>query len=148
VLKKYVFHNGRTVLFAYAPGIGDGQSLEPERVQALTGAAFKTPGVSTVQRDGWKAVYVPGYEDLTPQVLRQAALDAGVTIVCQDPVSVYANDRLVAIHVAQGGEKEITLPADCRQVRELFTGHAIPVQQRRFSYTFKTPDTALFELVP
>ena len=103
VLEKYAFRNGRTVFFAHAPGICDGRSLDPERVQVLTGAAFKTPGVSTVQRDGWKAVYVPGYEDLTPQVLRQAALDAGVTIVCQDPVPVYANDRLVAIHVAQGG---------------------------------------------
>lgn len=148
VLKKHVFRDDRTVLFAYAPGIGHGRTLDPERVQALTGVAFKTPGVSTVQRDGWKAVYVPGYEDLTPQVLRQAALDAGVTIVCQDPVPVYANERLLAIHVAQGGEKEITLPADCRQVRELFTGQAIPVQQRRFSYAFQTPDTALFELLP
>ena len=53
----------------------------------------------------------------------------------------------MAIHVAQGGEKEITLPADCRQVQELFTGQAFPVQQRRFSYRFQTPDTALFELV-
>lgn len=148
VLKKHVFRNGRTVFFAYAPGICDGQSLDAERVQALTGTAFKTSGVSAVQRDGWKAVYVPGYEDITPQVLRQAAVDAGVTIVCQDAVPVHANEHLVAIHVAQGGEKALTLPSDCRQVRELFTGQVIPVTERRFSYTFQTPDTALFELVP
>ncbi|MEN6496275.1 MAG: hypothetical protein ABFD16_18485 [Thermoguttaceae bacterium] len=148
VLKKYVFNNNRTVLFAYAPGICDGQSLNPDRVKELTGTAFKTPGASTVQRDGWKAVYVTSYEAITPQVLRQAAVAAGVTIVCQDPVPVYANERLLAIHMAQGGEKTLTLPADCRQVRELYTGQVIPVTQRRFSYTFKTPDTALFELVP
>ena len=148
VLKKHVFNNHRTVLFAYAPGLCDGQSLDPDRVTELTGTAFKTPGVSTVERDGWKAVYVPGYEEITPQVLRQVAVDAGVTIVCQDAVPVYANERLVAVHVAQGGDKAITLPADCRQVRELYTGQVIPVAARRFTYTFKTPDTALFELVP
>lgn len=148
VLRKHVFNSNRTVLFAYAPGICDGKSLDIERVKELTGTAFQTPGVSTVQRDGWKAVYVPGYEDLTPQVLRRVAVEAGVTIVCEDAVPVYANERLVAIHTAQGGQKRITLPGDCRHVRELYTGQEIPVTNRRFSYTFDTPGTALFELVP
>lgn len=148
VLEKHVFKDHRTVLFAYAPGICNGKSLDPDGVKRLTGTAFKTPGVSTVQRDGWKAVYVPGYEDITPEMLRQVAVEAGVTIVCQDPVPVYANERLVAIHTAHGGEKTVTLPGDCGQVRELYTGQVISVSGRRFSYTFKTPDTALFELVP
>lgn len=148
VLKRHVFRDNRTVLFAYAPGICDGKSLDPERVKILTGTTFQTPGITTVRRDGWTSVYVPRYEDLTPQVLRQTAVAAGVTIVCQDAVPVYANERLVAIHTAQGGEKTITLPSDCRQVRELYTGLMSPVRQRRFCYTFKTPDTALFELVP
>ena len=116
--------------------------------KALTGTAFKTPGVSTVQRDGWKAVYVPGYEDLTPQTLRQAAVEAGVTIFCQDAVPVYANEHLVAIHRRRAARRPSPCLATAAQVRELFTGQVIPVTERRFSYTFKTPDTALFELVP
>lgn len=148
VLEKHVFRDNRMVFFAYAPGICDGKSLDPARIKTLTGVGFKTPGVSTTQRDDWKAVYVPGYADITPQSLRQAAVQAGVTIICQDEVPVYANERLVAIHMARGGEKTITLPDDCRQVRELYTGQVIPVSRRRFSYTFQTPDTALFELVP
>ena len=147
VLAKHVCNNDRTLFFAYAPGIGDGKSLDVARVKQLTGTAFGTPGVSTVQHDGWKAVYVPGYAEISPKTLRQAAVEAGVTIVCQDAVPVYANERLVAVHVAHGGEKTLTLPTDCRQVRELHTGQVIPVTDRRFSYTFKTPDTALFELV-
>lgn len=146
VLRKYVFNHNRTVVFAYAPGICDGKSLDPARVKELTGIEFKTPGVSTVAHDGWKAVYVPTYEELTPQALRKAAVEAGVTIVCQEPVPVYANGQLLAIHVAEGGEKTITLPVDCREVRELYTGQTFPVTQRRFSYLFQTPDTALFEL--
>ena len=146
ILKKHALHSNRTVLFAYAPGICDGKDLDPGRVKGLTGVAFKTPGVTTVQHDGWKAVYVPDYPTLTPQTLRQAALQAGVTIVCQDPVPVYANERLLAIHMAEGGKKTITVPIDCRQVRELYTDRVVPVLQRRFSYTFQTPDTALFEM--
>jgi len=147
VLKEFVFHTDRTVLFAYAPGICDGKSLDPARIKELTGTTFKTAGVSTVQRDGWKAVYASDYDAITPQTLRQVALEAGVTIYCQDAVPVYANERLVAIHMAQGGDKTITLPADCRQVKELYTGRVIPVVDRSFQYTFKTPDTALFELI-
>jgi hypothetical protein len=63
-------------------------------------------------------------------------------------VPVYANERLVAVHVAQGGKKTITLPADCREVRELYSGNVLQVKDRRFVYRFETPDTALFELVP
>lgn len=148
VLQKHVFNRERSALFVYAPGICDGKSLDPARIRELTGTAFKTPGVSTVQRDGWKAVYAADYEAVTPQALRQAALEAGVTLYCEDPVPVYANERLVAIHVAQGGKKTITLPADCRQVRELYTDRVIPVTGRRFSYTFQSPDTALFQQTP
>ncbi|MCX6900511.1 MAG: hypothetical protein NT105_17670 [Verrucomicrobia bacterium] len=147
VLRKHVLHSNRTALFLYAPGICDGKSLDPAHVKVLTGTAFKTPGVSTVQRDGWKAVYVGGYAELTPAVLKKAAHEAGVTIYCEDAVPVYANERLVTVHMAQGDEKIITLPVDCRQVRELYTDQTVPVTVRQFRYTFKTPDTAMFELI-
>jgi len=49
--------------------------------------------------------------------------------------------------VAQGGEKTVTLPVDCRQVRELYTGRVLPVTGKQVRYTFETPDTALFELI-
>ena len=147
ILKKYVCKNDRTVVFVYAPGISDGKTLDEVRVKEITGTAFKTPGVSAVQHDGWKSVYAPDYKDVTPQMLQKIAAEAGVTIYCQDAVPVYANERLVAIHMAQGGEKTITLPTACREVRELYTGRVIPVTERRFRYTFATPDTALFELV-
>jgi hypothetical protein len=146
-LKKHVFHSNRTVLFAYAPGICDGKTLDPARVKELTGTSFQTPGTSTVQRDGWKAIYTPSYKEIQPKMLRQAAVEAGVTIYCQDAVPVYANERLVAIHTARGGEKTITLPCECRHVKELYTGRTIPVAGNSFFYTFKSPDTALFELM-
>ena len=146
-LKKYVLNNNRTVVFAYAPGISDGKNLDEARVKDLTGTPFKTQGVNTVKRDGWTAVYVDTYEALTPQALRQASVEAGVTIYCEDAVPVYANERLVSVHMAKGGEKTITLPTACREVKELYTGRTLSVAERRFVYPFATPDTALFELI-
>ena len=147
ILKKYVCNNNRTAVFVYAPGISDGRTLDVARVKDLTGTAFKTPGISAVQRDGWKSVYAADYKDVTPQVLKKITAEAGATIYCEDAVPVFANGRLVAIHMAQGGEKTITLPATCREVKELYTGRVAPVTERHFHYTFATPDTALFEMV-
>ncbi len=147
VLRKCVLKDNRTAIFLHAPGICDGRSLDPARVQALTGTAYKTPGVNVVARDHWKAVYIAGYKELTPAVLKKTAREAGVTIYCEDEVPVYANERLVTVHMAQGGEKTLTLPVDCKQVRELFTGRTLPVTGRQFHYTFATPDTAMFELI-
>jgi hypothetical protein len=141
-----VLINGRTGLFIYAPGICNGQNLNPDRVRNLTGVAFNTPGISRVDREDWISVYVPTYKTLTPKVLREVALEAGVTIYCQDFVPVYANQRLFAIHMAEGGEKTITLPVAARQVKELYTQRVISVVDKRFRYRFATPDTALFEI--
>ncbi|MDD4443206.1 MAG: hypothetical protein PHX41_15020, partial [Kiritimatiellae bacterium] len=79
---------------------------------------------------------------------RRLAVRAGVTIYCDDAVPVYANERLVAIHMAKGGERTITLPKPCREVRELYTERVIPVADKKFRYTFAAPDTALFEMIP
>ncbi len=147
LLMSRVLRDHRTAVFVHAPGISDGRSLDTARVRELTGTAYKTPGVTTAQREGWTAVYAAGYTNLTPQVLKKAARDAGVTIYCEDEVPVFANEKLVAIHMAQGGAKTITLPGACREVRELYTGRVVPVQGRQFPYTFATPDTALFELI-
>jgi hypothetical protein len=90
---------------------------------------------------------VPDYEAVTPQILRQAAVEAKVTIYCQGEVPVYANERLVAIHMAQGGKHTITMPISVRKVKELYTEQVIPVVDQQFCYSFSTPDTALFEII-
>lgn len=147
LLKNRVLRDRRTAVFVHAPGLSDGRSLDTARVKDLAGVAWGTPGVSTTPRDGWTAIYAAAYADVTPQVLKKAAADAGVTVYCEDAVPVFANERLVAVHMAQGGTKILTLAVDCREVRELFTGRVVPVKDRRFPYTFASPDTALFELM-
>jgi len=147
VLNKFVFNNNRSVLFIYAPGICDSRNLDIRRVKEISGTSFNTSGISKVERDNWLSFYSPDYETVTPKALKQIALEAGVTIYCDDEVPVYANERLVAIHTAHGGEKIITLPVSVDKVKELYTGRIILVKKRKFKYNFLTPDTVLFEIL-
>ncbi|WP_372934272.1 hypothetical protein [Mariniphaga sediminis] len=147
VLNKFVFNDNRSVFFMYAPGICDGENLDIERVKEISGTSFKTPGISKVKRNGWISFYTPDYGTVTPKVLKRIAEEAGVTIYCGDEVPVYANERLVAIHMADGGRKTITLPFSAKEVKELYTEQTFVVKDRQFIYNFLSPDTALFEVV-
>ncbi len=147
ILDKHVFNNNRAVLFIYAPGISNGGNLDVDRVKELTGTPFNTPGITKVQRNVWVSVYSPDYDTVTPKILKQIALEAGATIWCNDEIPVFANEKLVAVHTAEGGKKTITLPVNAKEVKELYTGKTIPVYNKRFTCDFSTPDTTLFEII-
>jgi hypothetical protein len=147
ILKKHVLKDGRTILFCYAPGISNGSDIRESRVQELTGTLFKTNGVNKIEMDGWTSVYIHDYDILTPEVLKQLASESRVTLFCGDESPVFANDHLIAVHTATGGEKTITVPVQVKSVRELYTGKLIKVSKKKFIYNFQSPDTALFELI-
>jgi hypothetical protein len=50
------------------------------------------------------------------------------------------------IHVAEGGARTIALPRHAKTAREIFSNTVIAVDTDHFTYTFKTPETALFAL--
>lgn len=146
ILEKYVFNSNRTVLFAYAPGICDGDDLDTNRIKELCGAKFGTKGLSTTNMNSWKSAYVPDYDTLTPAVLKQLAVDAGVNMYCEWEVPVYANSRLVAIHTAQSGDIDIKLPQKYSRVKELYSDKIVAENTDCFTFAFETPDTRLFAL--
>lgn len=167
ILRDKVMRDGRTILWVYAPGVLDGVS-EPnaQRVEKYTGVPYGTPGMSVIEMQGdtpiaptdstqstailctntWRSVYFHTYAEITSELLQKIARDAGVWSYIDDPVPVYANERLLAIHMARGGEKTIRLPRRCSRVTELFSGKTVAEQTDTFTYTFETPETALFEL--
>jgi len=146
VLRKYVFNSNRTAIFVYAPGICDGKNLDVARVKGLCGTQFGAKGISSVNMGNWASIYASDYDDITPQMLKQAATDAGVSIFCKQEVPVYANSRLLAIHTAAGNEIEVTLPRSYSQVTELYSGQVVAQSASSFVFTFAEPDTRLFEL--
>ena len=146
ILKKRVLKDARTVVWAYAPGICDGKSLDAARVRQWTGSEYKTEGPAKVTMDGWTSVYAFEYKTLTSAVLKDIMRNAGVHLYTDGPEPVYANRRLLAIHTKDGGEKEIALPMDCMTVRDVYADKTIAVTDRKFTYRFRSPDTVLFEL--
>jgi hypothetical protein len=147
VLNKHVLNSNRAVVWVYAPGICDGRSLDAARVRYWTGSEYGTVGPVSVDRGGWTSVYAFEYKTLTPSVLREILRRAGVHLYVDGEDPVYANQRLLAIHTKEGGEKKIALMQVCKKVVDVFTGTTVAENVKEFSYRFETPDTALFELV-
>ena len=148
ILKKHVLTGGRTIVWAYAPGICDGKSLDTARVEQWTGSPYRAVGPATVAMGGWTSVYSFEYKTITPAVLRKILQQAGVHLYVEGENPVYANQRLLAIHCKTGGEKNVCLPRPCRRVVNVLTGATVAENTSTFAYSFGTPDTALFEIVP
>ena len=146
ILRDHVLKDGRTVLWFYAPGITDGESLDVGRVARWAGTAYGTPGLTTTAMEGWTSVYSSAYEEATPAVLKRIMADAGVHMVTDELNPVYANERLLAVHFAEGGPKTIHLPRRCRRVIDVYAGKTVAEDVSEFTYEFGTPDTVLFDL--
>ena len=145
-LREKVCANGRTVLWCYAPGVTDGKTLDAARVKTWAGVAFKTPGISATQMDGWRSVYAYDYKLFTPETLTKIASDAGVHLYLDKPATVFANGGFLAVHTKGGGEKTVRLPRAAACVTDLLTGDVVARDTDAFTTPFATPDTRLFGL--
>jgi len=147
ILKRRVCNNNRTVVWVYAPGICNGSDLDVSRVKQWSGSAYGTEGPAAVDMAGWTSVYAFEYKTLTPAALKGIMTRAGVHMYTQEEAPVYANQRLLAVHVKEGGEKKIRLPQTCKKVIDVLKGETVAENVSEFTYRFETPDTGLFELV-
>lgn len=139
---------GRTLVFAYAPGLSDGKTLDIRRVRDWAGVAFGTPGVSVTDRGTWKAAYAADPAFLTSVKLAELYTDAGVHRYVDELSPVYANTRLVAVHSATGGVKQIRFRTRVREAVELLSESTVLHNGERLKSVFETPDTKIFELIP
>ena len=146
VLEKHVFTQGKTAVFLDAAGISDGKTLDVSRVEKLTGFPYKADGVNVRKYADHTRAYVYDYDKLTPSVMRDLAAKAGATLYTDFETPVFASERLVAIHTANGGKRTITLPKKYAKVVEIYSGKVAAVNADKFEYDFSTPDTAVFEL--
>jgi len=144
LLREKVCGGGRTVLWCYAPGVTDGVSLDSGRVEKWAGVPFKTPGVSVTKMDGWRSVYAYDYALFTPDALKDIASGAGVHLYVDGQASVFANERFLAIHAKEGGEKVVKLPRKAIKVVDLLAGTTVAENAECFTICFDSPDTRLF----
>lgn len=146
LLEEKVLCSGRTVLWLGPAGVSDGTTLDAARIERLTGASYDNgDGLQTSNRGGWTSLFLRDGGKATAELLKSAAKNAGVVICCDEPVPVFANERLIAVHVKDGGTKKITLPKKCVKITELFSGKVVAENASEFTYDFALPETALFE---
>lgn len=145
LLEQYLLKDGRTVVWTYAAGIADAEKDTPDAMLELTGAAYGTTELMTVERNGWRSVFAPSNEMLTPQKLRELAAGAGVHLFTDTAEPIWYGGGLLMVHAVQSGPQTIRL-------RESAVPHILlgrPVEERRcseFVYDFDAPETILVEL--
>jgi len=79
-------------------------------------------------------------------ILKDIIKEVGAHLYTEYENPVYANERLVAVHFKEGGVKKIMLPKACKKVIDVFSGKVVAENTSEFTYTFKTPDTVMFEI--
>lgn len=144
LLKKYVYSGGRTVLALYAPGLSDGKTLDIGRVVSWAGVPYASPDLNITQKENCRIAYLHDPMSLTPAMLRNLAEKAGVRLNVSAEVPVYADRKLLAVHLPSAGTVEIKLPPYATDAIELFSGTRI--NQNSFNWTSENCETLLFEL--
>ena len=148
-LREKVCAGGRTVLFSYAPGIIDGNTLDPARVEAWAGVPFGKKGdpIAETPMDSWNAVYAYDVNAFTTEALRGICEKAGVHFYVGDCWPVFANERLLSIHCKEGGLRTVSLPKKAARVIDLLTGETVAKRTKSFQVEFASPDTRLYEII-
>lgn len=143
LLARQVCRDGRTVLWGPLSGILSDGRHDEGAVERLTGRPFGSPGV--VAMDGWTSVLARA-ANLSAEELAAVAELAGLHRYVGTAEPVYASRRLVALHSAEGGRRELRLPRRCQRVRELFGGALVGQETDKVELHLAAPDTILLDL--
>jgi len=145
-LQKYVFCNGRHVLWLYAPGIITEGKLDTQNCEKLSGIPYEAQDIERRDMDEYTSWYIHDYDKLTPNILKMLAKESGVCVNVEQEIPVYAEGNLLAIHTADGGDITVTVDEKYTTAEELFTGKTCVISGGKFVYSFASPDTAMFRL--
>ncbi len=145
LLKERVCTDKRTVLWIYAPGIITNGRYDERHVEEWTEERFGTPQVSVKELGSWRSVFAPK-PNLSANLLRNIAQEAGVHIYSSVEEPLWANSHFIAIHSAHSGKRTINLPRKVARVIELFSGEVVANNTDRFEVEVEAPSTLLFFL--
>lgn len=138
---------GRTVVWCYASGILGASGHDPAGIERLTGVPWGTDELCIREMGDWTSAYVPD-NHVGWRTLRQLAQKAGVHLYGDGGEAIYATERLLASHSAQGGERTFRLPRKVALVRELFTNRVVARETDHFTDRLPGPGTVLYALEP
>lgn len=135
LLQKYVFTSNRHVAWVFGAGFSDGQTWDENRMQRITGNASR-----------WTSHTIAAYEDVSPQLLKTLAVQAGVHLYTEEAIPVFATENLLMVHTGESRNLVIRLRGKVKQAVELFEGRAKYEDAEVLEYQADGPETLLFEL--
>ena len=136
-IKARVRRRGKTAIWVYAPGyfrdsvgnvgnIADITGVEVRECYPVDSAIctrrFVPKGATTIEKDGWRGLYLPMPPDAA--VLREAFRRAGAHVWMETGDVLSAGRGFLMCHASSDGEKLIRLPGAC-DVTEVF-GASMP----------------------
>ena len=123
LLQEKVLNNNRTILWVYGTVIDAEGKWNPDNVEKVCGIPYAAEGVPVKDMGSWKSAYVFRTDkDITSDVMRKLALDAGCHPWLDKARPVLANSRFICVHTAEAEKLTVTLPCKADVVTELYTG--------------------------
>ncbi len=129
----------KTVMWIYAPGIIHRGKWDPGHMQRIAGAEFGSGMIHYTE----KSIYIPDPRSLVEKDIREAMRRAGVHCWTRSSVPVYANARLVSVHIGRADDVVLEFPHRCRKITELFSGEKY-FDTDEVRCTTSEPETRLF----
>ncbi|HID21786.1 MAG TPA: hypothetical protein EYP14_05225 [Planctomycetaceae bacterium] len=153
-LEEKVLRDERHVVWGFGSGIISDGRYDLKNIEKLTGIPVDAIRplsdplqITHKKMDVWTSVYA-SRPNLPADVLRSLARAAGVHIYNDAGDVIYANNILLAVHSAEGGERTFRLP-QAAQVVELFSGRTVSEQPtKQFTDTLPAMSTYLYQLRP
>jgi hypothetical protein len=124
-----------TPLFAVAPGQADVIPL---------GTYAGTPHLALAMKrtPAWASVFCGGLQ-VSAEVLRELARDAGAHVYCETNDVINGCPGFLSIHATTAGEKTLLFPSPVR-LRDLVSGETLHVPTRNHRITLRAGETRLF----
>lgn len=94
----------------------------------------------------WTSVYC-AVPQIPAELLREIARASGVHLYTDGGDSIYASNGFLALHASHSGERTLRLPADVRELHDVFANDRLPVANRETTATLETGQTRLWRLV-
>ena len=123
VLKEKLLNSNRTILWVYGTVINDEGKWDPDNVEKVCGIPYASAEIPVKDMGNWKSAYVYRTDkEITSDVLRKMALNAGCHPWINKARPVLVNSRFVCLHTAKAEKLTVTLPRTADVVTELYTG--------------------------
>ena len=145
VLKKYVLNSGKHVMWGDCSAFSDGRTWDESRMEKLCKVTMQSKVNEPLPMGEWTSYYQGKCDEITTDMLKATAANAGVHLYTDKAIPVFASDDLLMIHCAENGKLTVKMPEKI-SLTELFEGKLHFENTDVIELDINAPETLLFKL--